>query len=142
MTSNLPIFEWTVHPPTRGGARRIIFILTVTLVPLGLLKAFDSAIWALFSLVFLLGTTAAYWLPTRFTITEDAIELKRWYWIRRKTFRELGRVELDPNGLFVSPFAKPSRLDGHRGMLLMEPPQREEVLQYIRQRIAESRGGA
>jgi hypothetical protein len=40
-------------------------------------------------------------LPTRFRITDDAVELNRWYWKRRKLFRELGRVEADSNGLFV-----------------------------------------
>lgn len=139
MPSNQTIFEWTVHPPKRGGYRRVVFLLAVILVPYGIMKALDSAIWAFFSLVFLLGSLSAYWIPTRFTITDDAIELKRWYWKRRKTFRELGRVELDPNGLFVSPFAERSRLDGHRGMLLMEPPERDAVLKYIRQRIEETR---
>ncbi|MBK6765112.1 MAG: hypothetical protein IPG71_02030 [bacterium] len=135
------IFEWTVHPPRKGGYRRIIFVATLVVVPYGLMKTLDSPVWAFFATAFLLGSTAAYWLPTTFTVTEDAVELKRWFWKRRKTFRELGRVERDPNGLFVSPFAQPSRLDGHRGMLLMEPPERENVLKYIEQRIAEARSG-
>ena len=66
--------------------------------------------------------------------------MKRWFWKRRKEFRELKRVERDPNGLFVSPFAEPSRLDGHRGILLMEPPERDIVEKYIRERIQTNNG--
>jgi hypothetical protein len=137
---NRVIFEWTVHPPRKGGYRRILFIATLVVVPLGLMKSLESPLWAFFATVFLLGSTTAYWLPTTFTITEDAIELKRWFWKRRKEFRELKRVERDPNGLFVSPFAEPSRLDGHRGILLLEPPERDHVELCIRERIQPKNG--
>ena len=136
------IFEWTVHPLRSGGYRSVIFVAAIVLIPLGVMVAFEHVVWAVFALAFLLGTLSAFWLPTRFRITHDAVELNRWYWKRRKLFRELGRVEADSNGLFVSPFAERSRLDNYRGMLLMEPPERETVLKYIRERISETRSGA
>lgn len=136
MTSNSAvIFEWTVHPPKKGGYRRVVFILAIVGVPAALLFNFGSPVWAFFATVFLLGTTAAYWLPTRFVIDEQGIELTRWFWKRRVSFDSLKRIDRDPNGLFVSPFAERSRLDGHRGLLLMEPPQRDEVESYIRGQI-------
>lgn len=130
------IFEWTVHPPRQGGYRRVIFVLAIVGIPLGLLKTLESPVWAFFATVFLLGATSAYWLPTRFSIDHDAILVQRWFWKRRVEFSNLKRIDHDPNGLFVSPFAVRSRLDGHRGLLLMEPPHRDEVEQFIRARIA------
>ncbi len=129
------IFEWTVHPPRQGGYRRVIFVLTIVGVPLGLLKSLDSPVWAFFATVCLLGATVAYWLPTSYAIDEEGISVQRWFWKKRKLFRDLKRVERDPNGLFVSPFPSRSRLDGHRGLLLMEPPERDAVEKYIRERI-------
>lgn len=133
--SSSVIFEWTVHPPRRGGYRRIVFVVAIVGVPIGLLKSLGSPLWAFFATVFLLGTTAAYWLPTRYVIDENAILVQRWFWKRKVLFADLRRVERDPNGLFVSPFAERSRLDGHRGLLLMEPPERDIVEQYIREHL-------
>ena len=127
-----------MHPPRQGGYRRIVFVLTLIVVPIVMLKVFEHPLWAFFATVFLLGTTTAYWLPTRYTISHDGILVRRWFWSRRKLFRDLKRIERDPNGLFVSPFPQPSRLDGHRGLLLMEPPNSDAVLDFIRQRIAGS----
>jgi len=134
------IFEWSVHPPARGGYRRVVFIAALTIVPMTSLVVFEHPLWAFFATVFLLGSTAAYWLPTRFSIDHEGIQLRRWMWERRLRFADLKRVERDPNGLFVSPFAARSRLDGHRGMLLMEPPDCDAVLQYVSRRIAEAAG--
>ena len=129
------IFDWTVHPLSRGGFRRVIFVFTLIVIPIGVWEVFQHIAWAVFATLFLLGTLSAYWLPTRFTIDDEGISVQRWFWRKRKLFRDLKRVERDPNGLFVSPFPSRSRLDGHRGMLLMEPEPRDEVEKYIRERI-------
>lgn len=137
---NRVIFEWTVHPLSVGGYRRVIFILTMILIPIAVMEVFEHIAWAVFATLFLLGTLSAYWLPTRFVLDDDGILLQRWFWKRRKPFSELKRVERDPNGLFVSPFPERSRLDGHRGILLMDPPERDEVEKYIRERIQQKNG--
>ncbi len=132
---SIVIFDWTVHPLSRGGFRRVIFVMTMIVIPLGVLEVFQHFAWAVFATLFLLGTLSAYWLPTRYAIDDEGIWVQRWFWKKRKLFRDLKRVERDPNGLFVSPFASRSRLDGHRGLLLMEPPERDDVEKYIRERI-------
>jgi hypothetical protein len=99
------------------------------------MKAFEHPLWAFFATVFLLGSTTGYWLPTRYTLDESGITLQRWFWRRRLEYRNLKRVERDPNGLFVSPFATRNWLDGHRGMLLMMPPELEKVLEFLKHEI-------
>lgn len=133
--SSTVIFDWTVHPLQRGGYRRTIFVLALILIPIGVVWVFEHFAWAVFATLFLLGTLSAYWLPSRFTLDDEGVEVQRWFWKRRLLWRDLKRVERDPNGLFVSPFAVRSRLDGHRGMLLMEPPERDAVEMYIRERL-------
>ncbi len=136
MTSdNSVIFEWTVHPLSRGGFRRAIFAITLIFIPIGVMEVFNHIAWAVFATLFLLGTLTAYWLPTRFVIDDNGILIQRWMWRRRKSFRDLKRVERDRHGLFVSPFAQRSRLDGHRGILLLDPPDRDRVEKFIRERI-------
>lgn len=134
-TENSVIFEWTVHPLSRGGLKSFIFVITLIVVPFGVLEVFEHLAWAVFATLFLLGTLSAFWLPTRFMLDTNGILVQRWFWKKRKLYSDLKRVDRDKNGLFVSPFPIRSRLDGHRGMLLMEPPQRDEVERYLRERI-------
>lgn len=134
-TESPVIFEWSVHPLREGGFRLLLFMLSVTVFPLLVGVAFESIIWASFAELFLLGTLSAYWLPTRFRLTEQTAELQRWFWNRKKLYRDFGRIEKDPNGLFLAPFTKPSRLDGYRGMLLLSPPEPDRLLEFLKQKV-------
>jgi len=49
---------------------------------------------------------------------------------------------VDKNGIFLSPFRKPRRLENFRGIYLMVGENRDEVISFIKERINENKGEA
>ena len=108
-------------------------IFVIALLGTGvLLYIFAGLYWALFGLLLLLGSLSAFYTPTKYILTEKEITLKR-------PWAEIKRYEADKNGIFLSPFSRPRRLENFRGIYLMVEGNRDEVISFIEERINESK---
>lgn len=128
-------FEWTVHPPKRGGYRRSLFLLAVVAVPYSLLRLPVHPVWALSALVALLGATNSYWLPTRYRVSDLGITRTRWFVRRRGLFADFNFVSEHPQGLLVASRQPQSRLSRRHSILLLDPPERDRLLAFLKDRV-------
>jgi hypothetical protein len=134
-----PPLEWEVN------AWQIDFRRAV----LSLLGTF--ALWALLfylrvpgSLgVILGGVVIAYLYPGfgsgRCRIDDQGVARKNLFVWERREWSRIRRARVVPIGLFVSPYAKPSRLDAYHGLVLPIPtrhPERDRLLGELRHRLA------
>lgn len=91
---------------------------------------------ALLGVVFLLVTLGSFFFPTRYRVDEEGVEMRNLGVPWRRRFEELKRLEEDPRGVFLSPFAEPKRLEEFRGLYLRCPEAlRERLLAALRTRI-------
>ncbi|RKZ01436.1 MAG: hypothetical protein DRQ04_04895 [Candidatus Hydrothermota bacterium] len=130
--------SWQVLPIKKGGKKLMIFV--IALLGIGvLLYLFAGLYWALFGLLLLLGSLSAFYTPTKYILTEKEITIKRPLYTLKRPWAEIKRYEADKNGIFLSPFSRPRRLENFRGIYLMVEGNRDEVISFIEERINESK---
>jgi hypothetical protein len=126
--------KWTVHPARRDLTKTIlstIFIVTF-LVFVGI---FYGLFWSLFGLVVLLVSLHSYFFPTSYEAGKDEIVIKNIFMTQKRGLREFRQVYVGKNGVLLSPFRRKTLLNQFRGVFLLLPEEREEVLAFLRARV-------
>lgn len=130
---------WVSHPVV-GAHRKNAILLSVLLVSGGLVYAATGSLgWSLISVAFLIFGVHDYLLPTTYLLSAEWASSKILFFTRRKRWSSLRSYQVDRNGVLVSPFSRPNRLDTFRGLYLRFDGNREAVLSYLRDRLGEGR---
>jgi len=98
---------------------------------------YREAVWVLLAVILLLGAVAPFFVITRYRLDGEGISMKRYVTTMKKRWEELRSYYPDKNGVLVSPFAKPSRLENFRGVYLRFRGNREKVLAVLEQNIGQ-----
>ncbi len=132
------IIAWT-SLPARDRKKRIVFWIVIFTI-VWFIYLFGGLFWGLFSLLLLLVSTANFYTPTRYTLKEDHLEIKRPLYTQKKEYRTFRRVVVDKKGVFLSPFPKPSRLDAFRGVYLLfdGADNPDKIVDFLRKKVEES----
>ena len=129
---------WTAHPLREEPAWKsaalgavIVGFSTLAAASLG------GAVYGLISLLALAGATARYLLPTRYVLDDQEMAWRQLTW-RRRSWSAFRRVDRHADGIFLSPFRRPSRLDSFRGVFLRFGPgvDADAVVSLARARVA------
>lgn len=103
---------------------------------------FHSAALGLLAGALVIGSLADYLLPLRFTLTPETIEVRGWLHRRRMAWSQVRRVRRDPDGVYLSPLPRHSRLDAYRGIYIWFEGNAEEVMRFIANHVpTEAAGG-
>lgn len=129
------IFEWRIHPVAANPRRALGLLLMLTALALVTGLSFHSAFWALFCFAALAGSLHRSWLPTTYRIREQSLERQQAGFKTTRPWQDFKRAVLLQDAVFLSPFASPSRLDGHRGWLVQLPENKPDIADWIRQHV-------
>ena len=122
--------EWTSVPFKLGGIRNIIAIAVPTIVWL-IIYLFWGIGWLILSIVLVGGSILPYFLPTTYILTEKDIIVKTIFSHQKKRWIDFGSFYVDKNGVLLSPFNKPSRLENYRGLYVRFHKNNREVVEFI-----------
>ena len=129
--------DWTAHPLRDEPAWKSA-ALGALIVGFSALAAasLDGAVYGLISLVALAAATLRYLLPTRYLLDDQEASWRQLTW-RRRSWSTFRRVDRHADGIFLSPFRRPSRLDSFRGVFLRFGPgvDADEVVALARDRV-------
>ncbi len=129
--------DWTAHPLREEPAWKSA-ALGALIVGFSALAAasLGGAVYGLISLVALAGATVRYLLPTRYLLDDQEASWRQLTW-RRRSWSTFRRVDRHADGIFLSPFRRPSRLDSFRGVFLRFGPgvDADEVVALARDRV-------
>ena len=110
---------WVCHPlveePWPKSAALVAAILAFSALAA---VAFEGLLYGAIALAVLSGSMSRFLLPTSYEIGAAGIAVSHLFRRRLRTWEEIRRVEVRDDGLFLSPFARPSRLDSFRGLFL------------------------
>lgn len=118
----LPPLEWTVSPwreDPAAAAAAVLVGLGLWLVVVLLLPGERLAATVLGAL--LLASLAPGMAPTRCRVDADGAARQVLFGWERRRWSDVRRARLAARGLFVSPLARPGRLDRFRGLFLPLP---------------------
>jgi hypothetical protein len=126
---------WQVHPLTEAPAVKSV---TLTGIVLGLSVAvglsFGGFGYGFLCLAILAGSLSRYFVPTRYRADEAGVETSHLGVRRRVAWHQVRRAFVVPDGICLSPFASPNRLEAFRATFVRFGRHREAVLRYVRDR--------
>lgn len=133
--------EWTAHP-ARSRPRDLALVAAVALLTAGAVLGGLQSVWlTILAVGIILVSVAGFLLPTRYRISDTGVEERRLFHRRARRWAELRRVQVGRDAALLSPFARPTWLDRHRGLIvLFDGADRDRVVTLLRDRIGH--GGA
>jgi len=127
--------KWVVHPLKKNKKKTFLLVLILIVV-------WGSVYWYTLSLGYLLlavfvlvASLSAYFFPTVFELTPEKVMVKYAAARKEKTWDFFRSFYADKNGVFLSPFPKPSRMENFRGLYLIYNDNKEEVLNFVKSKI-------
>lgn len=136
-TSRQDPLDWTAHPLRDEPAWKSAALAAAIAGFSGLAAAgLGGAVYGLISLAVLAASTARYLLPTRYVLDDREAAWRHLTWHRR-SWSAFRRVDRHDDGIFLSPFRRPSRLDSFRGVFLRFGPDvdADQVVSLARARV-------
>jgi hypothetical protein len=132
----LPL-EWSAWPAKEKPLFTLGIVLFLLAIWIAVGYIYREAVWVLLAVILLLGAVAPFFVITRYRLDEEGVSMKRYVTTMKKRWEELRSYYPDKNGVLVSPFAKPSRLENFRGVYLRFGGNREKVLAVLEQNIGQ-----
>ena len=136
-TSMGPVHTWRVHLAARRGAFSLGVAAILLLVSVGVGWLYRAPVYGLLSAVVLFGSTASYWIPRRYRLYPDRVEIVyggRWRPVGHPWSR-FRACFVNRDALLLSPTGRPDGLARFRGLTLFLPPEHDAIVAYVRSRV-------
>lgn len=129
MSKNLQI-EWVSFPAVENLKKTTI--ATIFIIGLSTLLYFlYGPIYGFLSILFLGFSLLPYYTPTTYRLNEDGIEVKKVFYTIKKSWSNFRSFYPDKNGVLLSPFPIPTRLENFRGIYIRFKGNGEGVLSVV-----------
>ena len=140
MTDAPSTLSWTVHPIVENWRKSVLLALFLALLLFGIYLGFQSIYVALISGIVLLGSLYKYFLPFHHQCEADRLIITSCCYRLERSWETFRSFYVDANGVLLSPFARPTRLENFRGVYVRFGKHTpEEVVDFITSKIENSR---
>lgn len=126
---------WRSIPAHRSARTTILVVLTILGVPLVLFWWY-GAFFGLLGLAILGGSLLSFFLPTDYRLTSTSIYRRYLGILQKRNWSEFRSFYPDKNGVLLSPFIQPSRLENFRGLYLRFEGNATQVLTLVKSMIS------
>ena len=133
--------NWRIHPFKRDWRISGGLCVVLLLVPILTTAYVGSLALGLFFMVVMLVSLSRFFLPTEYQLDSEGVTIKSTFGTNQRSWAQFRSCYPDKNGVLISPFAGPSRLENFRGMYLIFEKNREEVLEFVRDHLASAASG-
>ena len=129
------VLEWTTHPVKRRPFISILVTIFVFVVSMIVYYTTMSKMLGVLAMVIMFASLAKFYFPTTYRLTHDRITIKTMSQTLHKDWSTYRSCYPDKNGILLSPFVRPSRLENFRGIYLMFANNRDEVTNFVNAHI-------
>lgn len=135
--SNGATLEWVCHPAKKNlRVTTLVSIFILVLITVVYYATDYSIMFAALAFLILFGSLASFYFPTAYLLTEDEIIIKTKMQRLTKKWTQYRSFYPDKNGVLLSPFLRPSRLENFRGLYIKFWFNRDEVLAFVGDRLS------
>lgn len=129
------ILEWTSHPARKRPLITILLVIFLTALVLIVYSLTESYLFTAIGAVVLWGSLTQYFMSTRFILSEQGVKVR--YVINKieKPWSQFRTYYRDKNGVLLSPFVRPSRMENFRGLYVRFDNNQDEVMNVVSERI-------
>ena len=132
--------RWTAWPAQRSPLRALLAIGFIALVGWTLAEWLGSPLFALVAMLLLSAQVVGFFVPTRYELDEERVVVRGLVGRQVKPWSDFHSYYVDPEGVLLSPFVERSRLERFRGVSLQFHGNRDEVVQFVEDRMGREEG--
>ena len=136
------MLTWSVWPARERPLAAVVLVASTVVLGVLVRRATGDNVLGVAAPVFVLGSLAAFLFPTRYRLSEQAIEVTSLGVSRSRPWSEMRRMTVDKTGVFLSPFEKRSWLEAYRGLRILFGGNRDQVVSFAEARIQARGTGA
>lgn len=130
-----PVLRWVSHPMKRRPLVAVIVTLFIIVCGLIVQVTTETSWFSGLAMVVLFASLAKFYFPTAYTLDTSGVTIKTTTQTLKKEWRLYRSCYRDKNGLLLSPFTEPSRLENFRGLYLIFDRNGDEVTAFVKQRL-------
>lgn len=136
-TQNPNVFgiQWTVHPIRRNWKVSTGVVSFLVILCAAIYFSFDSVAFLLMSIAIFAFSLSPFFFPTTYILREDRVIVRSLLRASSKQWDSFRSYYTDRNGVLLSPFSSPSRLENFRGLYIRFSGNRSEVVDFIKGKI-------
>ncbi len=138
-----PVVEWVAHPAKNRPVASVLVAVFIAAIAIGVYSWTYSILFTVLASVVLAASLAGFYFPTRYEFHEDKVVARYTLTTIRKEWSQFRSFYRDRNGVLLSPFPQPSRLENFRGLYLrFGECDRERVMEFIGGKIVKGDDGS
>ncbi len=134
--SNDNAVEWVNHPAAVSWKRTLIVSIFLLVIFVTVYLTTHSPLLTVVAVIIMVGSLSSFYIPTRYAMNQDGVEIRSLSGVKTYNWSRFRSCCPDSNGVFLSPFVKPSRLENFRGVYLRFSDNREEVINFVQAMIS------
>lgn len=127
--------EWTVHHIVEDPHKGIFAVTVILLISLIVHFSFNETYYTVLSLVLLVGSLSKFFFPVTYTFTDTQVRVRGLIFPLERPWSEFRRIDRFRDGVSLSPFVRPSRLDHYRAVFIRFKDNRDDVLAFLAGKI-------
>lgn len=137
LTNDVPadqqaILRWRVHLAREHAGKTAVVAGVLVIASAFAYALYGSVLPALVIAFVLVGSLSDFLFPVTYALTESGVRASTPLGLRVMPWNSVKRAYVDDEGIKLSPFDKPSRFEGQRGVYLRFGDRRDEVLDIVR----------
>jgi len=129
------VLRWSSHPFKRNIKISLLVTGFLILCWVFVYMSTQSILFLVISVIILLGSLSSFFLPTEYELSNDKIKVRFFLSEKERDWTSYHSFYPDKNGVLLSPFDKPSRLENFRGLYLRFEKNKDEVVDFVESRI-------
>jgi hypothetical protein len=133
--------EWVCHPAKKNMTVSVL-VSALIVVLVSLVYFITFSIWfCVLAFLILFGSLSSFYFPSRYILTENEIMIKTRMQTVVKKWSQYRTFYPDKNGVFLSPFVRPTRLENFRGLYIKFWYNKDEVVAFVKEQVEKHHSG-
>ena len=133
--SDPSVLRWRSHPFATKKLTSLLVVLCLLAVWVSVYLTTFSLTLTLVSIFILLGALCPFFLPTDYELTSDKVKVRFFFSQKEKNWSFYRSFYVDKNGVLLSPFERPSRLENFRGIYVRFDRNKDEVVEFVSSKV-------
>ncbi len=129
------LLDWICHPAKRNIKVTVAVSILIAVLVAVVYYATFSVWFTILGFLILTGSLAGFYFPSHYQFTDNKIIIITKMQKLEKNWSQYRSYYSDKNGVLLSPFARPSRLENFRGIYIKFWYNKDEVMAIVKDKI-------
>lgn len=129
------MLNWSTHPVKKKASISILVVVFLLVIWLVVYLTTSSLFLTFLSVVIMLVSLSSFFLPTYYELDQDKIRIRYFFTRREREWSAFRSFYVDRNGVLLSPFQRPSRLENFRGIYVRFNRNKDQVVDFVKSKI-------